>query len=168
MDFRGQGNVCPLFHFMEENMMVKKLDYDDERYIQIVFLIWKMIEHFSRQIAVIPEKNPTLTDNSLVEWDNLRLVRFYFMKVENCQTLLSDDDIQKEFNMYLQYELLPEQEMIKPFRAGDGYYDKMESLYVHEVKTVGTYLYVDVLFVDSVTAYREVRSTENSKLINYI
>ena len=144
------------------------LNYNDFRYSYIVHIIWDVVSRYSRQIAVIPEVNPTLTDNQLVDWDNMRLIRFSFHKVENCKTLLSDDDIKAELNMSLQYEILPEQDILKPFKAGDGFYESFEALYVHEVKTVGNYMFVDVLFVDSMTAYRMVRESENEQLRNYI
>ena len=66
------------------------LSYRDFRYSYIVHIIWEVVSQYSRQIAVIPEVNPTLTDNQLVDWDNMRLIRFSFHKVEDLKWLLHE------------------------------------------------------------------------------
>jgi len=148
--------------------MKGRLKYDDIRYVAVIYAIWKTMCDLSRKIAIIPEPNPTWTDNGIVDWDGMALIRFSFNKVENCSIELSDEDIATMMNMHLQYVLLPEIDILPPYHLNDGNYSGMESVYVYEVKSVNNLLFVDVLFVDSPRAYQEVRSNENRKLKYYI
>lgn len=140
------------------------LDYASIEYINIVYILWELLRDMSRKIPIIPPDNPTWLDNRLLRWDGMSLIRIAVDRVENTVSKLTENELVDELNCHLQYVLLPAQDILKPFQLGDGYYNRLEALYVLEVKNVDKEMFIDVLYIDSTSAFQTVRSWENSRL----
>ena len=138
------------------------------KYVFIVYLLWQAVSNCSRKIGAITESNPTMTDNTFVDWCGMKLIRCSFPRVEGIGINYTNEEIQEMLNLELQYVLLPEQNILNKFRLDDGYYSQMEPLYVHEVRIEGTNMYVDVLFIDNTLAYETARHRENEIALQII
>lgn len=132
-----------------------------KEYVYIVYLLWQVVDYYSKELAIVPEENPTKTENELINWSGMKLIRCVFDIDEGVEAEFNDIKKQELLNLYLQYVLLPEQTLLKKFCFGDGYYTKMEALYVHEVRTVGSKMYVDAIFIDNTLAYQTARHRES-------
>lgn len=140
--------------------MEKRLKKSDLLYLHILYVIWELVTYYSKTFKVIPEDSAANTLAEIREQNGMTFIHLQFPKVLNTTrgyTVLQMLDI---YNEFLRAILLPNQTLIKPYRADNSNYGIMEALYIDMVYEDETYLHLDVIYVDNPTAYKYVRADE--------
>lgn len=149
------------------NNDVKVFDYKDIRYTLSIFVIWSVVCKCQELLGVLTEANPTLTDNCLCSWEDMKLIRFTFPRIEGSELKLPEYKIRMIMNEYLDYEYLPNIDQLPRFRWTDDNYSNMNCLYVYQIGIKEHMVIIDVLFINNDKAYFTARRREN-ELVKYI
>lgn len=141
--------------------MDKKLKKTDIEYLQILHLIWQLVNYYSKLFQIIVGNDPTKISARLYELDGITHITFSFQKVQNVKRTYTVLEMKDIFNEYLRYVLLPHQLMLYPYHNGNNLYDYLEPLYVDLVYEDSGYINLDVIYIDNNIAYKHVKQEEN-------
>ncbi len=134
-------------------MKKERLKTSSLEYLAILFIIWQLIDYYSKTYRIDAGNNPAQTIAKIMEFDGISYVRLSFPKIEQENYFGLVFEMKQVFNDYLRFVLLPEQKILKPFLAGNDYRCLMEPLYVKEIFEDDRYINLDVIYIDNMKAY---------------
>ena len=141
--------------------MDKKLQKTDIEYLQILHILWQLVDYYSKLFQIIAGNNPAKISDKLYEADGISHIQVNFPKVQNVERTYTVLEMKDIFNEYLRYVLLPHQQLLYPYHNGNNLYDYLEPLYVDMVYEDSGYINLDVVYVDNLLAYKHVKSKED-------
>jgi hypothetical protein len=145
---------------MEVTEMNKRLTKSHFKYLVIIFLIWRVVDYYSRLFEICAGDDPAQTPSFLYEKDGITHIRFDYAVVQNSDNKYTPEYIQETCNTYLRGVILPHQKLIPPYSHGCDVYDITEALYIAEIEKSPGYLTLDIIYIDNDLAYQHVRKIE--------
>ena len=140
--------------------MNKRLQKTDIEYLQILHILWQLVDYYSKLFQIMAGDEPTKLHTKLYEHDGITHIQVIFPKVQNVERSYSVLEMKDIFNEYLRYVLLPHQQLLYPYHNGNNLYDYLEPLYVDIVYEDSGYINLDVIYIDNLLAYKYVRKQE--------
>lgn len=139
---------------------MKRLEKTDLIYLHILYVIWQLVDYYSALFKVDAGQDPAKIPTEIRVKDGITYLRFSFPKILNEQTKYPVLQMRDIYNDYLRINLLPAQNVIRPFSNGSAVYDIVEALFVDSVFENESDLFLEVVYVDNSLAFHYVRNKE--------
>lgn len=140
---------------------MSKLSKYSLEYHMIIFYVWQLVDYYSNLFAVDTSQAPSETITRLMRINGMDYVRFSFPKAEDKKYGTLVLRMKYVYNQYLRYAILPEQKILKPFLADrNDIYSMVEALYVEKVFEDNRFINLDVIYINSMKAFKHVRKDE--------
>lgn len=142
---------------------MNKLSKYSLEYHMIIFYVWQLVDYYSNLFAVDTSQAPSETITRLMRINGMDYVRFSFPKAEDKKYGTLVLRMKYVYNQYLCYAILPEQKILRPFIADkNDIYSMVEALYVERVFEDNSFINLDVIYINSMKAFKHVRKDEKS------
>lgn len=137
-------------------------------FLRILYVLHQILTYYAELIGIDVPESPKDLNSQIFQNNNIRYIRFTVPLIQEQQTDYSMLDIRRILNEYLQVTLASSKSF-PPFCAGRSYHDMIEQLYIKTcVSSDSGYLWLDVLYIDNMDAYRLARQIESEDLLQII
>lgn len=141
---------------------MKRLQTTDFIFLVILYYIWAMVDYYAQMFQIDAGTNPAKTIANLMQYDGYTQIRFSFPQIIDVERKHSMLEIKDIYNEYLQFALLPQQQILRPYSTGDSI---IEPLYIAEVFEDETHINIDVIYIDNSVALKVVRKKQQEEMI---
>jgi len=139
--------------------MSQKLTKRSKTYLQILSVIFNLTDYYSNIFTFDPYDNPTEMNTEIKEQNGITKVRFSFRILRPFQNSYSTQDMRMIMQEYLEFCLLPESEL-RPYLGGTTQADLLPALYIETIFVTGSYMHMDVIYLDNPLAFRHVKESK--------
>jgi hypothetical protein len=142
-------------------MKTGKLKKTKFEYMALLYSVWKAVDYYSKLMQVIAGHDPAKTPATLYEENGVTHVTLRFECVENTNRKMKEWEVKETINEFLRINLLPAQNILKPYRNGTTSFDIVECIYIDNVSINNSTMFIDVVYIDNPMAYKYVRNRDN-------
>lgn len=140
-----------------------KLTKQTQHYLSILYVIWELLAYYARLFKLDVPSDATKIPVKLSYYEDG--VTHLIVEIKSSRTpdpYYTGESMKTIFNEYLNYVLLPQHKELSPFKGGTSRYDIVDCLYIKEAVVLTTgYTYIDIIYVDNMQAFRQVKSDMN-------
>ena len=133
---------------------MNKLSKNSLTYLHIIYTIWKLLEYYSKLFGIDAGDCPCDIPVQLMEIEGKMFLRFTFNALPEKQSYYSVLDMAEMMQEHLQFCLLPEQTVLRPYKASSDIYDIVEPLYIDSVIAFDGFFWIDVLWIDNPISFK--------------
>lgn len=123
-------------------------------YLHIVYTMWQLVDYYSKLFHMQAGDCPCDIPVQLMEEEGKTFLRFTFNALPEEQDRYSVLDMEEMMQEHLQFCLLPEQTVLRPYRASSDIYDIVEPLYIDSVIALNGFFWIDVLWIDNPISFK--------------
>lgn len=127
-------------------------------YLHILHVIWTVVSYYARLFGMDAGEEPAGTKTFLLEREGVTFIRFMF---PSCDTAPDREysfwEMAEIMQQYLDYCILPEEKILRPYQGGSTVYDIVEPLYIDRVQVADGWMQLEVVYIDDPLAFSYVR-----------
>lgn len=151
----------------------QKLTKDKVEYLHVLYTIWTAISYYSELFKIDAGEEPAEMETFLLDRGGMTIVRFKLPAFEVDFDELTEDNYTSEqmveiIQQYLDYCILPSDKILRPYLGGSTIYDIVEPLYIDRMEETKGIWRIDVVYIDSPTAFQYVQECKKSKGVKII
>lgn len=137
-----------------------KLNKQNKLYLTLLYVIWELLSYYEKLFKLHVPSDATKIPVKLSYYEDG--VTHLIVEIRSSRTpdpYYTGESMKTIFNEYLNYVLLPQHKELNPFKGGTSRYDIVDCLYVNEAVVLTTgYTYIDIIYVDNMQAFRQVKN----------
>ena len=135
-------------------------------YLNILYLIWSTLDYYSNIFGIDVGGYPEDLSAKIEEREGKIFIVFTMGFLGEKKDLYTFEDMKKIIQEYLVINILPDNQMLKPYKGGEGIYDRVVPLYIDEIIEKQDVIEISVIWIDNALAFQYIQNKmENERKI---
>lgn len=135
----------------------ERLTKEQIEYLHILHAIWTVVSYYANLFGIDPWEDPTKIPVDMLERNGMTILRFRFHSFPTpTDKEYRFKEIAEIMQEYLQFRILPEETVLRPYMGGSTIYDILEPLYIDSVEEFDGQWAILVYYIDNPLTFSHV------------